>query len=140
VNGASAKNASGKNMAGRNIVGLNMDATRTNLSGPRLRNGLAVAAWAGITRYIRALSSAAWEEASGGSAQIGDRMSFRIADVFLPEPSEVLANLTPEVETNGVVVEFSDSGSRPPAHAVVRITGQQSVLLPVGALRVVDNG
>ena len=31
---------------------------------------------------------------TGGSAQIGDRVSFRITDVFLPDPSEVLANLT----------------------------------------------
>jgi len=75
---------------------------------------------------------------TGGSAQIGDRVSFRISDVFLPEPSEVLANLTPEVETHGVVVEFSDSGSSPKAYAVVRITPQQAVLLPVSALRVLD--
>jgi hypothetical protein len=70
------------------------------------------------------------------NAQIGDRVSFRICDVFLPEPSEVLASLTSEVEANGVVVEFSDSGSSPRAYAVVRITAQQSVLLPVAALRV----
>jgi hypothetical protein len=75
---------------------------------------------------------------AGGSAQIGDRVSFRISDVFLPEPSEVLANLTPDVEANGVVVEFSDSGNRLRAYAVVRVTGQQSVLLPVNALRILD--
>jgi hypothetical protein len=75
---------------------------------------------------------------NAGSAQIGDRVSFRISDVFLPEPAEVLAHLTPEVEANGVVVEFSDSGDRPRAYAVVRITGQQSVLLPVGALRLLN--
>jgi hypothetical protein len=73
-----------------------------------------------------------------GLAQIGERVSFRIADVFLPEPSEVLASLTPEVEANGIVVEFSDSGSSPRAYAVVRMTPQQSVLLPVAALRVVS--
>ena len=49
------------------------------------------------------------------AAQIGDRVSFRIADVFLPEPAEVLTKLTPEVEANGVVMEFSDSGSSPRA-------------------------
>lgn len=73
---------------------------------------------------------------SGGNPQIGDRVSFRIADVFLPEPSEVLARLTPEVKATGVVVEFSDSGNSPRMYAVVQITAQQSVLLPVGALRV----
>jgi hypothetical protein len=70
------------------------------------------------------------------TAQIGDRVSFRIADVFLPEPPEVLANLTADVETHGVVEEFSDSGDRPRAYALVRITMQQAVLIPVAALHV----
>ena len=73
---------------------------------------------------------------SDSAAQVGDRVSFRIADVFLPEPSEVLAKLTSDTETNGVVVEFSDSGNNLRAYAVVRITAQQSVLLPVSALHV----
>jgi hypothetical protein len=73
---------------------------------------------------------------SGITAHVGDRVSFRIADVFLPEPSEVLKNLTLEAETNGVVVEFSDSGNDLRAYAVVRITTQYSVLLPVSALQV----
>jgi len=74
---------------------------------------------------------------TGGSAQVGDRVSFKLADIFLPEPSEVLAHLTAEVEANGVVVEFSDSGSDQRAYAVVRISPQQAVLLPVTAIRVV---
>ena len=73
---------------------------------------------------------------SQGSARIGDRVSFSIADVFLPEPSEVLASLTSDVETNGVVMDFSDSGSGRQAYAVVRITAKQSVLVPAGSLRV----
>lgn len=73
---------------------------------------------------------------SAGTAQIGDRVSFRISDVFLPEPTEVLASLTAEAETSGVVVEFSDSGSRLRAYAVVRITPQQAVLVPLSALHV----
>ena len=75
---------------------------------------------------------------SASSAQIGDRVCFRISDVFLPEPAEVLASLTPELEANGVVVEFSDSGNNLQAYAVVRISTQQVVVLPVGALRVLD--
>lgn len=67
--------------------------------------------------------------------EIGDRVTFHICDVFLPEPAEVLAALTPDVEANGVVVEFSDSGGSPRAYALVRITAHQSVLLPVAALR-----
>lgn len=72
------------------------------------------------------------------TAQIGNRVSFRISDVFLPEPAEVLASLTVEAETSGVVVEFSDSGSSPRAYAVVQIASQQKVLLPVSALSVLD--
>ena len=71
------------------------------------------------------------------AAQIGDRVSFRISDVYLPEPFEVLAQLTTEVEANGVIVEFSDSGNSLQAYAVVRLTERQSVLLPVTALRLV---
>lgn len=71
----------------------------------------------------------------GRSVGIGDRVSFRLADVYLPEAAEVLANLTPDVEANGVVVEFSDSGNSPRAYALVRISAHQSVLLPVAALR-----
>jgi hypothetical protein len=70
------------------------------------------------------------------SAQVGDRVSFLISDVFLPEPAELLMKLTADVETNGVVEEFSDSGDSPKAYAVVRITSRQSVLLPVSALRI----
>jgi hypothetical protein len=73
---------------------------------------------------------------SDASAQVGDRVSFRIEDVFLPEPAEVLAKLSTESETNGVIVQFSDSGNALRAYAVVRINAEQSVLLPVGALHV----
>lgn len=73
-----------------------------------------------------------------GDAQIGDRVSFRISEVFLPEPSEVLANLTVDAVTEGVVVEFSDSGSDSRAYAMVRVTPQQTVLLPVSALHILD--
>jgi hypothetical protein len=75
---------------------------------------------------------------TGESAQIGDLVSFRISDVYLPEPPEVLAKLTADVATEGVVIEFSDSGNRPRAYAVVRISAQQSVLVPVSALHVLN--
>jgi hypothetical protein len=72
------------------------------------------------------------------SVRVGDRVSFSISDVFLPEPSEVLAKLTVDARTEGVVVEFSDSGNTPRAYAMVRITSQQMVLLPISALLVLD--
>ena len=71
------------------------------------------------------------------TARVGDRVSFTVSDVFLPEPSEVLANLTSDVETEGVIVEFSDSGAIPRAYAVVRITHTQCVLVPASAIRIV---
>jgi hypothetical protein len=67
--------------------------------------------------------------------QVGDRVRFRISDVYLPEPAEVLANLTADTEVNGVILEFSDSGDSPRIYAVVQITSRQIVLLPVSALR-----
>ena len=73
---------------------------------------------------------------SDRTAEVGDRVSFRISDVFLPEPREVLSNLSADVEANGVVIEFSDSGHSPRAFAVVRLTRNQTVLLPVTAIRV----
>ena len=75
---------------------------------------------------------------SAESVHVGDRVSFCISDVFLPEPSEVLANLTADVRTEGVVVEFSDSGNVPRAYVMVRITPRQMVLLPISALHVLD--
>jgi hypothetical protein len=75
---------------------------------------------------------------SAGTAQIGDRVSFRISDAFLPEPAEVLASLTAETETIGVIVQFSDSGSSLRAFAMVQITPQQAVLIPMSALHVLD--
>jgi len=76
---------------------------------------------------------------SAGSVRVGDRVSFSISDVFLPEPSEVLAKLTVEARTEGEVMEFSDSGTVPRAYAMVRITPQQLVLLPVSALQVLNH-
>jgi hypothetical protein len=74
----------------------------------------------------------------GSSLAVGDRVSFRLSDVFLPEPQEVLGVLTTELEANGTLLEFSDSGTSPRAYALVRITAHQSVLLPVAALRIVS--
>jgi len=67
----------------------------------------------------------------------GDRVSFRIADVFLPEPEETLAALTVDAVAEGTVVEFSDSGSQPRSYAVVEITPRQKALVPLSALHVV---
>ena len=75
---------------------------------------------------------------SGRSVRVGDWVRFTISDVFLPEPAEVLAALTEDLKAEGLVVDFSDSGSSPRFFAVVRITQSQLVLLPVSALQVLD--
>ena len=67
----------------------------------------------------------------------GDRVSFKVADVFFPEVDEVLASLTPEVELEGTVMDFSDSGNTPLAFAVVQLHQEQTVVVPVERLRVV---
>jgi len=77
---------------------------------------------------------------SGESIRVGDWVRFSIADVFLPEPAEVLAGLTADVRAEGLVVDFSDSGSLPRVFAVVRSTPLQLVLLPVSALRALHSG
>lgn len=69
--------------------------------------------------------------------QVGDRVCFRVSEVYLPEPAEVLAKLTADLEVNGVILEFSDSGSSLREFAVVQMTPEQVVLLPVGALHLV---
>lgn len=67
----------------------------------------------------------------------GDRVSFRIADVFLPEPEETLASLTVDTVAQGTVVEFSDSGTQTRTYAVVEITPRQKVLVPMSAIQIV---
>jgi len=69
--------------------------------------------------------------------QEGDRVSFRIADVFLPEPEEALAALTVDTVAQGIVVEFSDSGAQTRTYAVVEITPRQKVLVPMSAIQIV---
>ena len=67
----------------------------------------------------------------------GDRVSFKVAHVFFPEVDEVLTSLTPEVELEGTVMDFSDSGNTPLAFAVVQLHQEQTVVVPVEGLRVV---
>jgi len=69
--------------------------------------------------------------------QKGDRVCFRIAHVFLPEVHEVLASLTEELEVQGTIVDFSDSGNAQSVFAVVQLDGNQAVVVSVDRLRVV---
>jgi hypothetical protein len=72
----------------------------------------------------------------GHPTQEGDRVRFRIADVFLPSAEEVLA-LSPATELEGVVIEFSDSGAESRVFAVVDVIRRQNLVVPVEKLEVV---
>ncbi|MEJ2009461.1 MAG: hypothetical protein P8Z30_15120 [Acidobacteriota bacterium] len=64
-------------------------------------------------------------------------MHFRIADVFLTRPEELLKAFSSEEEAEGTVVGFSDSGSEPRAFAVVDVVRRQNVIIPTAKLRIV---
>ena len=65
----------------------------------------------------------------------GERVRFRISDVFLPSPEDLL--MAPEKETEGAIVDFSDSGAKPRAFAVVEVDDGQTIVIPVEKLTLV---
>jgi len=67
--------------------------------------------------------------------QVGDRVSFSLTSVFLPDPAEVLAALSLESEVEGTIVDFSDSGQVPRVFAVVEVVRRRTVVIPVDKLR-----
>jgi len=62
---------------------------------------------------------------------------FRISDVFLPGPAEILAGTSKGLEMEGEIVDFSDSGLEQRVFAVVQLPGPQTVVVPVARLEVV---
>ena len=66
---------------------------------------------------------------------LGDHVSFRLCDVYLPAPREVLATLTEEAEVAGTVVDFSDSGQQTGVFAVIELAGREKVVVPVNKLQ-----
>lgn len=52
---------------------------------------------------------------------LGERVRFRISDVRMPEPSEVLARLHGDDLLEGRVADFTDSGAEPEAYALVEV-------------------
>lgn len=65
-------------------------------------------------------------------------MRFRATDIFLPSAEGVLS-VSPGEELEGVVVNFSDSGSTSRAFAVVDLIRRQNVVVPVEKLEVVTS-
>ena len=61
-------------------------------------------------------------------------MRFHLADVFLPNAVDLRAVFRDEEEIEGTVIDFSDSGSRQNAFAVVEIIRKQTVIIPIEKL------
>ena len=55
--------------------------------------------------------------------------SFRLADVLCPDKSQILGQLTPELEVSGEVVFMSDRGNQPDRFAIVSGEGILSPLV-----------
>ncbi|SPE40610.1 conserved hypothetical protein [Candidatus Sulfopaludibacter sp. SbA3] len=70
----------------------------------------------------------------GCETQIGDRVRFAAADVFLPGPGGVLTPVSDVSQLDGTVIEFSDSGSRLRAFAVIEVVSKQMMVVPVEKL------
>jgi len=69
--------------------------------------------------------------------QTGDKVRFRVSDVFLPSLEVVLAGPSAEGELEGTIVDFSDSGHLARAFAVVDVIRRQIVIVPVEKLQAV---
>ena len=78
-----------------------------------------------------------------GAAKSGDirlknrRVSFRILDVYIPDPRELLMNLHGRDILQGTVMDLSDNGIEEEAFMVVEVEGiEQPVIVP--AARILD--
>ncbi len=77
-----------------------------------------------------------FEESCWGSAtQKGCTVRFHVADVFLPNVEELLAAFREQEELEGVVIDFSDSGSKTNAFAVIEVIQKGTVVVPVDKLK-----
>jgi hypothetical protein len=65
----------------------------------------------------------------------GDKVSFRVSDVFLPDAGEVRATWADTAQVEGTIVDFSDSGSASRVFAVVEVLQRHTVVVPVAKLQ-----
>lgn len=63
-------------------------------------------------------------------------MRFRLADVFLPSADGLRAAFQEEDALEGTVVDFSDSGSRANAFAIIEVIQKETVVVPVEKLEI----
>jgi hypothetical protein len=75
------------------------------------------------------------------AALLGRLVRFRIRDVHVPEPAELLARLHENDMLEGRVADFSDSGEKTAAFAVVEIPEfEQPVVIRTEALQLAGAG
>ncbi|PYP84927.1 MAG: hypothetical protein DMG65_21650 [Candidatus Angelobacter sp. Gp1-AA117] len=70
---------------------------------------------------------------------MGDKVRFSVSDVFLPQPEGVFIAAPDETEVEGTIVDFSDSGSKPRAFAVVDVVRRQTVIVPAEKVTPIDS-
>ena len=73
---------------------------------------------------------------AGAPEQLQNRkVRFRISDVFVPEPAQILAELHGVDLLAGRVVDFSDRGTEPRVFAVVEVdTLSEAVVVPIAKI------
>ena len=64
----------------------------------------------------------------------GEKVKFRVSDVFLPEVEEIRATWADAAEVEGTIVDFSDSGSASRVFAVIDVLQRQTVIVAVAKL------
>jgi hypothetical protein len=62
---------------------------------------------------------------------------FRAVDVFLPGQEELLNPPPAKTEMEGAIVDFSDSGLKPHAFAIVEVADGQTMVVPVEKLKLI---
>jgi hypothetical protein len=60
--------------------------------------------------------------------------------VFLPTAEKLFKPLSPDTELEGTIIDFSDSGSKPQAFAVIEVVKKHTVIVPVSELEVIETG
>jgi hypothetical protein len=58
-----------------------------------------------------------------------------LSDVFLPSPEDLSHTSSADTEAEGVIVDFSDSGPKRHAFAVVELDNGQTMVVPVEKLK-----
>jgi hypothetical protein len=57
------------------------------------------------------------------------RVNFRVSDIYIPDPQEVLKDLYENSVLEGKVVDFTDSGKQENAFVVVQVEGMRRLII-----------